>query len=184
MLWVLWDILLPVLLAFCSGVMVGWLLWRWRRQVFDSDSIDTMRRDNARYRSDIQQLRARNAQLAERQQIANEAGRAESRMSAPLNRSEVYKERETMQRNTPVATAAQYQTARMRHDNAVDAKELASELAQLQKTIALRDKMIATLQQSLGQYGDQSDLIALTAELAMRDRKIDALENMLDQVRH
>ena len=31
MLWVIWDILVPLAIAFLAGLLFGWLLWRWRR---------------------------------------------------------------------------------------------------------------------------------------------------------
>jgi predicted flap endonuclease-1-like 5' DNA nuclease len=32
MLWTLWDILIPLLITFALGLILGWLLWRWRRR--------------------------------------------------------------------------------------------------------------------------------------------------------
>lgn len=32
MLWVLWDMLVPLLITYAIGLGTGWLLWRWRRQ--------------------------------------------------------------------------------------------------------------------------------------------------------
>lgn len=36
MVWVLWDILIPLLASFALGTLLGWLLWSWRRQRHDS----------------------------------------------------------------------------------------------------------------------------------------------------
>lgn len=47
------------------------------------------------------------------------------------------------------------------------------------EAIADRDKMISTLKHSLEQYGEQQDTTALTAELALREQKIAALEDLL-----
>jgi len=33
MSWVIWDILVPLLITFCLGLGLGWMLWRWRRQL-------------------------------------------------------------------------------------------------------------------------------------------------------
>ncbi len=42
MLWVLWDILLPLLIAFMGGIFVGWLFWRWRRSPVDAATLSTL----------------------------------------------------------------------------------------------------------------------------------------------
>lgn len=193
MLWVLWDIVLPILLAFLVGLLIGFLLWRWRRREFDSESIQDLRRDNARYRSDIQQLRARNAQLAERR-ISDEypVAAVDNDELAPLKArnqtliAELKASQEQVQqlRNTLSGGASKYQQASRLRTRDSSSDDSASQLVSLRDAVAVRDKMISTLQLSLDQYGDQSDLTALSAELAMRERKIDALENMLAQVRH
>ncbi len=36
MLWVLWDILIPLISSFGLGILLGWLLWRWRRQLIQN----------------------------------------------------------------------------------------------------------------------------------------------------
>lgn len=36
MVWVLWDILIPLVSSFGLGILLGWLLWRWRRQMSES----------------------------------------------------------------------------------------------------------------------------------------------------
>lgn len=37
MSWVIWDILVPLLITFCLGLGLGWMLWRWRRQSASAD---------------------------------------------------------------------------------------------------------------------------------------------------
>jgi len=39
MTWVLWDILVPLCTSFGLGTLLGWLLWRWRRQSVDTDTM-------------------------------------------------------------------------------------------------------------------------------------------------
>lgn len=39
MTWVLWDILVPLLTSFGLGTLLGWLLWRWRRQSVETDTM-------------------------------------------------------------------------------------------------------------------------------------------------
>lgn len=193
MLWVLWDIVLPILLAFLVGLLIGFLLWRWRRRAFDSESIQDLRRDNARYRSDIQQLRARNAQLAERRisdeyPVAavdnDELASLKARNGTLIAELKASQEQVQQLRNTLSGGASKYQQASRLRTRDGSSDDSASQLVSLRDAVAVRDKMISTLQLSLDQYGDQSDLTALSAELAMRERKIDALENMLAQVRH
>ncbi len=40
MSWVLWDIITPLLLAFALGLILGWLLWRWRRKQITTDMVE------------------------------------------------------------------------------------------------------------------------------------------------
>lgn len=66
MLWLIWDILLPLTVAFLAGLFVGWLIWRWRRMRISSEELATIRRSSARYKADADTLRSRNAELADR----------------------------------------------------------------------------------------------------------------------
>lgn len=66
MLWVIWDILLPLTAAFLAGLFIGWLIWRWRRMRISSEELATIRRSSARYKADADTLRSRNAELADR----------------------------------------------------------------------------------------------------------------------
>ena len=189
MLWVLWDILIPVLLAFFAGLFIGWLLWRWRRRAYSSESIHSMRRDNASYRSEIKQLRARISQSpAERTRLSGKAFKVDSRDTGQLEKRSASvaaeKSRDIRNRahNAPVSVSPQERGSEA-PANTVDMPESSSVITRLQDTIAVRDKMITTLQRSLDQYVDQNELTALSAELAMRERKIDALETLLEQQR-
>lgn len=66
MLWLIWDILLPLTVAFLAGLFIGWLIWRWRRMRISSEELATIRRSSARYKADADTLRSRNAELADR----------------------------------------------------------------------------------------------------------------------
>ena len=54
-----------------------------------------------------------------------------------------------------------------------------SENSDLRREIEERDRMIATLNTSLGQFGESGDTTALMADVALRDRKIDELEALI-----
>ena len=41
--------------------------------------------------------------------------------------------------------------------------------------------MIETLKKSLAQYGDSKDLTTMSADLVLRENKIEALESLLDK---
>jgi len=71
MLWVIWDILIPLAAAFAVGLFFGWLLWRWRRMRLSSDELAAIRRSSSRYKSDAATLRNRNAELAEKLRAAS-----------------------------------------------------------------------------------------------------------------
>jgi len=49
--------------------------------------------------------------------------------------------------------------------------------------IKARDEMIETLKKSLAQYGEREDATSLLADVALRDRKIEALEGLVDSMR-
>ena len=74
MLWVLWDILLPILLAFLAGLFIGWMFWRWRRSRIDAETLSALRRNTTRLKNDAENLRARNAELSDRLQTASVGG--------------------------------------------------------------------------------------------------------------
>jgi len=65
MLWVLWDIVLPLIAAFLLGLFIGWMLWRWRRKRIDADGLSALRRSNARYKADAERLEHSNIELSE-----------------------------------------------------------------------------------------------------------------------
>ena len=74
MLWVLWDIVLPLIATFLLGLFIGWLLWRWRRRRIDADGLSKLRRDAARHKSDVERLQQSNIELSDRLQAASSAG--------------------------------------------------------------------------------------------------------------
>ena len=206
MLWVLWDIFLPIIAAFLVGLFVGWMLWRWRRSRVDAESLVSLRRSASRFKSDADNLRIRNAELSDRLQIASGAGRSNSReeqtelsrarkridvLSAELKSSRQQIE-QLRKSGTPTENVnrvreleaklhgAQRRIADLEqtasHNVTGDANDLA-----LKDAIKARDDMIATLKTSLDQFGSAKDNTALEACVALRDRKISALENLLEQ---
>ena len=43
MLWSLYDIALPLLVTFLLGLLLGWLLWRWRRQPISAADLERLK---------------------------------------------------------------------------------------------------------------------------------------------
>ena len=64
--------------------------------------------------------------------------------------------------------------------NVPDRSASGQSTAKLTEAIADRDRMIETLKKSLAQYGDSKDLTTLSADLVLRENKIDALESLLN----
>lgn len=230
MLWVLWDIFLPLLVAFLGGLLVGWLFWRWRRSRVDAETLSALRRNAVRLKNDADNLRARNAELSDRLQTAsgpaakgamaragvsggqatrddrasNELIIAKKRLetlSAELKNSrlEVNRLRDggsapgdssqgSQQANRVRDLEARLQGANRRiadleqasRETSSTTSHTVSNTTDVDEAIAVRDRMIETLKKSLSQYGDSKDLTALSADLALRDNKINALESLLD----
>ena len=206
MLWVLWDIFLPIIAAFLVGLLVGWMLWRWRRSRVDAESLASVRRSASRFKTDADNLRIRNAELSDRLQVASGAGQADSRedqtelararkridvLSAELKTSRQQID-QLRKAGTPAESvnrvreleAKLHGAQRRIADLEQNAGNMATGVANdstLKDAIKARDDMIATLKTSLDQFGSAKDNTALEACVALRDRKITALENLLEQ---
>lgn len=187
MLWVIWDILVPLALAFLSGLFCGWLFWRWRRMRMTADELAAIKRSSARYKSDADTLRSRNAELAERLRTTNGASDSNTSQDLEAANKQVDKLRDQLKQlnreharlrdgqSHKSVTAATSVSAL----HAVGDTDRSTDSAYLEEEIAVRDKMIATLKHSLEQYGGQQDTTALMAELELKEQKIIALENLL-----
>lgn len=190
MLWVLWDIVLPLLATFLLGLLIGWLLWRWRRSRIDADGLSKLRRSSARNKADVERLQQSNLELSDRLQAASGSGGGElasSRKRIDLLTHELKSSRHEVAelKNSGGATdsnlQAELERARsriMRLEDTASSGDLTShvEIADLREEIAARDRMIATLEKSHDQFGESGDTTALMADIAIRDRKIGELE--------
>ena len=111
MLWLIWDILVPLALAFLSGLFCGWLLWRWRRMRMTADELAAIKRSSARYKSDADTLRSRNAELAERLRTSNGAGDSSTLQDLATANKRVDKLRDQLkQTNRELAVLREKQT--------------------------------------------------------------------------
>ncbi len=208
MLWVLWDIFLPIIAAFLVGLLTGWMLWRWRRSRVDAESLMSLRRNAARLKVDVDNLRIRNAELSDRLQVASGAAAVGGERDAP----ELTRARNRIEVLSSELKTSRQQIDKLRKENAQSSganrvRELEAKLLGAQRRIAdfersagtaeysassseaghhelheaikVRDEMIDTLRTSLEQFGESGDKTTLEASLALRDRKIEALEKML-----
>lgn len=195
MLWVLWDIVLPLIAAFLVGLLTGWLLWRWRRSRIDADGLSKLRRSSARNKADVERLQQSNIELSDRLQAVSGSGGSElasAKKRIDLLTEELKSSRHEVAelKNSDGASDAELhqelQQARSRiaelEDSAMQGSPSSggssnyTEIADLREEIAARDRMIATLEKSLEQFGESGDITALMADIAIRDRKIDELE--------
>lgn len=208
MLWVLWDIVLPLVATFLLGLFIGWLLWRWRRSRIDANDLSKLRRSSARNRADVERLQQSNNELSDRLQAANGAGggdlasarkridmladelkssrrevaelkasnRAGGSASAastqPANVNELKDLQLKLQQSRSRVTELENSTRRSESGSAANNQTIND----LRREIEARDRMIATLQESLNQFGESGDTTALMADIALRDRKIVELE--------
>ncbi len=197
MLWVLWDIVLPLVGTFLLGLFIGWLLWRWRRSRIGAEGISTLRRSSARYKADVERLQQSNIELSDRLQAASGASggdlaNANKRIDMlaeelKSSRREVAELKKTdrdsggsgaFERKRILQLEAQLQEARQ----VTDARSAQpNEMADLQREIEARDRMIVTLRNSLDQFGEHGGATVLMADVALRDRKIDELQRKLDE---
>lgn len=182
MLWVLWDIVLPLVVTFLLGVLLGWLLWRWRRKRLDAEGLSELRRASSRYRADAERLQQSNMELSDRlrasadcsrqvKQLNHELEAARLQLTTKANSAGLAQAQQTIE-------ALQQQLAESRLDMN-SAVQPGSELSGLSKEIEARDNMIATLQMSLQQFGEHGDNTSLLADIALRDRRIAELEAQL-----
>lgn len=210
MFWVLWDIVLPLIATFLLGLLIGWLLWRWRRRRVDADDLSKLRRDSARNKADVERLQQSNIELSDRLQAAYGAGGGElasakkriDMLSEELksSRSEVASLRHSERavagagssgvtdNATTAELQAQLQSARRRVAELEQSASFSStsnvENRDLHREIEARDRMIATLNTSLNQFGESGDTTSLMADVALRDRKIEELEALIATLKH
>jgi len=200
MLWVIWDILVPLAVAFLAGMLIGWLCWRWRRMKMTSDELAAIRRSSARYKSDADSLRGLNADLAERLRTANGASESTTLKDLAAANKKINKLREQLKQanreqarnqhgsgeNTGIKSRVSAKRLHGAAHNRV--RDLEAQLSvarqkiqtlENEEEIAARDKMIVTLQHSLEQYGEQPDTTAMMAEIELREERIVALESQL-----
>lgn len=205
MIWTLWDIVLPLAVAFLIGLLFGWLLWRWRRNTLALEQSERFQRENARLRGDNERLRDRLMDLKNtaRQKAENgiEPGRKPLRASAsrvagtqksappkppakPDTPAEVSRYNisagEVRELRERLQASQQRVTALERAASApAPVTSQAESVDVLYEQIANRDRMIDTLRDSLRLQGAESDPALMAAELTARERKIEALEKLL-----
>lgn len=175
MLWVLWDIVIPLVATFLLGLFVGWLLWRWRRSRIDADGLSQLRRSSARNKADVERLQQHNVELSDRLQAADGAGGGEL-VSARKRIDMLAEELKSSRREVAELKKTD------RAEAAIPPASIAAgeaEIADLRDEIAARDRMIATLNTSLDQFGESGDTTTLMADIALRDRKIKELEALI-----
>ena len=112
MSWVLWDIFIPLLTTFALGLLLGWMLWRWRRQLMGTDELiisgpgqenfvasaemesanialigerDTVVQQLEEANNDIAQLRASNAEFEKNQNNAPDQASIDASDNATAN---------------------------------------------------------------------------------------------------
>jgi len=190
MLWVLSDIVLPLIAACLLGLFIGWLLWRWRRSRIDANGISALRRSSARYKADAERLQQSNLELTDRLQAASGAS---SGGSAGAKRKLEQLSEELRQSRREVADLKSSAADKTKPDQSSPgqsglgrptATSVHSQQDQsLVREIEARDEMIETLKKSLAQYGEREDATSLLADVALRDRKIEALEGLVDSMR-
>jgi len=213
MFWVLWDISLPLIAVFLLGLLIGWLLWRWRRRRIDAEGLSKLRRESARNKADVERLQQSNIELSDRLQAASSAGGGD--LASARKRIDMLAEELKFSRGEVAqlksserviggaiagaggsasdtsATAdlqAQLKRACQRivelEQSSVGSATSNSEVGYLRREIEDRDRMIATLNTSLTQFGETGDTTALMADVALRDRKIDELEALIATLNH
>jgi len=199
MLWVIWDILVPLAVAFLAGMLIGWLCWRWRRMKMTSDELAAIRRSSARYKSDADSLRGLNADLAERLRTANGASESTTLKDLAAANKKINKLREQLKQ-------ANREQARNQHGSGentgiksrVSAKRLHgaahNRVRDLEAQLSVARQKIQTLENTANQpvrYGENTakkpqmrqriDSEFFEEEIAARDKMIVTLQHSLEQ---
>ena len=82
MIFSLWEILIPLLLLFLLGLLLGWLLWRWRRQTITSAKYNELSAAGRNAESEMATL------TAARDEAINERSALSSRVAALTSEQE------------------------------------------------------------------------------------------------
>ena len=173
MLWTLWDVVVPMAVAFIAGLLLGWLLWRWQRTRISAEELHRLRSDTGRLRADNDRLRER---------LVDSQGRSRLRAEQKDNRSPD-KTGKRLGRSGGIKTRAALEPGHVAEEDRVESSRVPAttldNVHDLQQAVEARDRMIDTLRHSLAQQPDEVDPALMAAELAARDRKINALEDLL-----
>ena len=196
MLWLIWDILVPLALAFLSGLFCGWLLWRWRRMRMTADELAAIKRSSARYKSDADTLRSRNAELAERLRAASGAGDSTTLQDLATANRRVDKLRDQLkQANRELASLRQAQPRKSNSTPAgsvVDSVQSSDRVRELEGRLSAAHEKIQSLEASTGTGSvsalravdgtrGATDLSYLEEEIVVRDKMIATLRHSLEQ---
>ena len=199
MLWVIWDILVPLAIAFLAGLLFGWLLWRWRRLQITSTELATLRRSSARYKSDADMLRNRNAEMAERLRASNGAPDSTALQDLAAANKRIDKLREQLKTSDRELAAHKRLEPRSEGDPGVRTGTTRLHVSSAGKVQDLEAKLLAARQQirvlessaSQVQGGSAGtghadprqakDIVALEEAIAARDEMIETLKHSLEQ---
>lgn len=190
MLWVIWDILVPLALAFLGGLLFGWLFWRWRRMQITSEELAAIRRSSARYKSDADTLRNRNAELAER--LRSSPGTVDSTALQDLAAANktidklreqlktVKRELSQSQKNRHAATqpATRSGASRLRSSSADKVQELEAQLSAARRHI---HDLEGTARNAQGVPPQGTDSGYYEEQIVVRDKLIATLTHSLEQ---
>ena len=199
MFWVIWDILVPLSIAFLAGLLFGWLLWRWRRLQMTSDELATIRRSSARYKSDADMLRNRNAEMAERLRASSGVADSTALQDLAAANKRIDKLREQLKTSNRELAAHKQQdprsegdsgaltgTTRLHVSSAGKVQDLEAKLLAARQQIRLLESSASQAQDGSVGTGDADpqqakDIVALEEAVAARDEMIETLKHSLEQ---
>ena len=199
MFWVIWDILVPLAVAFLAGLLFGWLLWRWRRLQMTSDELATIRRSSARYKSDADMLRNRNAEMAERLRASSGVADSAALQDLAAANKRIDKLREQLKTSNRELAAHKQQdtrsegdpgartgTTRLHVSSAEEVKDLEAKLLAARQQIRVLESSARQAQDGSVGTGDADprrtkDIAALEEAIAARDEMIETLKHSLEQ---
>ena len=199
MFWVIWDILVPLAVAFLAGLLFGWLLWRWRRLQMTSDELATIRRSSARYKSDADMLRNRNAEMAERLRASSGVADSAALQDLAAANKRIDKLREQLKTSNRELAAHKQQdtrsegdpgartgTTRLHVSPAEEVKDLEAKLLAARQQIRVLESSASQAQDGSFGTGDADprrtkDIVALEEAIAARDEMIETLKHSLEQ---
>jgi len=177
MTWVLFEIVIPLLVAIGLGVIIGWLLWKWRRRSIHASEWNQLTTNANQAQADVAATRAAY------EEANNERAMIASQLSLVTNDLEAARESESSAILRSDGLAADLVITQHELSQATEENEsIQAELLAASSSAAKRDKLEANLG-TLRDKGDQ-ETAQLREELESAALRRSHLEQAVEEREH